>query len=183
MRKTLKTTIEALVELNTSKNLVGSAMAASIGGFNAHAANIVAAVFLATGQDPAQVVESSQCMTLMEATNGGRDLHVSVTMPCIEVGTVGGGTFLAPQSASLNLLGVKGANSEQPGANAQQLARIVAGAVLAGELSLMSALAAGHLVKSHMKYNRSSNQLAVPPVPSSSSLASSSSAGSGNNNL
>eukprot|EP00271_Cylindrocystis_brebissonii_P017733 TRINITY_DN4729_c0_g1_i1.p2 TRINITY_DN4729_c0_g1~~TRINITY_DN4729_c0_g1_i1.p2 ORF type:complete len:117 (-),score=29.07 TRINITY_DN4729_c0_g1_i1:577-927(-) len=82
-------------------------------------------------------------------------------MPCVEVGTVGGGTFLAPQAAALNMLGVKGANLESPGANAQQLARIVAGAVLAGEISLMSALAAGQLVKSHLKYNRSSNQLAT----------------------
>ena len=46
----LKTTVEALVELNISKNLVGSAMAGSIGGFNAHAANIVTAIFIATGQ-------------------------------------------------------------------------------------------------------------------------------------
>ena len=46
----LKTTVPALTELNVSKNLVGSAMAGAIGGFNAHAANIVTAVFIATGQ-------------------------------------------------------------------------------------------------------------------------------------
>jgi hydroxymethylglutaryl-CoA reductase (NADPH) len=115
------------VELNMLKNLTGSAMAGAIGGFNAHASNIVTALFIATGQDPAQNVESSQCITLMEAANGGRDLHVSVTMPSLEVGTVGGGTHLAAQSAALNLLGVKGANLDRPGANAQQLARIVAG--------------------------------------------------------
>lgn len=62
----LKTNTKALVELNTSKNLVGSAMAGSIGGFNAHAANIVAAIFIATGQDPAQCVGSSNCITLVE---------------------------------------------------------------------------------------------------------------------
>jgi hydroxymethylglutaryl-CoA reductase (NADPH) len=66
VKSVLKTTVEALVELNVSKNLVGSAMAGSIGGFNAHAANLVAAVFIATGQDPAQVVESANCITLME---------------------------------------------------------------------------------------------------------------------
>ncbi|GAQ81545.1 hydroxymethylglutaryl-CoA reductase (NADPH) [Klebsormidium nitens] len=159
--KVLKTTIPALVELNMLKNLTGSAMAGAIGGFNAHASNIVTALFIATGQDPAQNVESSQCITLMEAANGGRDLHVSVTMPSLEVGTVGGGTHLAAQSAALNLLGVKGANLDRPGANAQQLARIVAGAVLAGELSLMSALAAGQLVRSHMQFNRSNSQLAM----------------------
>ncbi|MCO5555365.1 hypothetical protein L7F22_008911 [Adiantum nelumboides] len=167
--KVLKTSVSALVELNTIKNLTGSAIAGALGGFNAHASNIVSAVFLATGQDPAQNVESSSCITLMEPANDGKDLYVSVTMPSIEVGTIGGGTQLASQSACLNLLGVKGASSKVPGSNAQTLARVVAGAVLAGELSLMSALAAGHLVKSHMKYNRSSKNLnghSVTEVPS-----------------
>ncbi|GAB2260128.1 hypothetical protein Droror1_Dr00010983 [Drosera rotundifolia] len=159
VRKVLKTTVEALVELNTLKNLVGSALAGSIGGFNAHASNIVSAIYIATGQDPAQNVESSQCITMMEAVNHGKDLHISVTMPSIEVGTIGGGTQLASQSACLNLLGAKGANKEFPGANARQLAAIVAGSVLAGELSLMSAISAGQLVKSHMKYNRSTKDI------------------------
>lgn len=61
----LKTNVDALVDLNTSKNLVGSAMAGALGGFNAHAANIVAAIYIATGQDPAQVVESASCITTM----------------------------------------------------------------------------------------------------------------------
>ncbi|PWA79722.1 3-hydroxy-3-methylglutaryl coenzyme A reductase [Artemisia annua] len=161
VRKVLKTTVPALVELNMLKNLTGSAIAGSLGGFNAHAANIVSAVFIATGQDPAQNIESSHCITMMEAVNNGKDLHVSVTMPSIEVGTVGGGTQLASQSACLNLLGVKGACIESPGSNAQLLARIVAGSVLAGELSLMSAISAGQLVKSHMKYNRSSRDMSA----------------------
>ncbi|KAL9261347.1 3-hydroxy-3-methylglutaryl-coenzyme A reductase 1-like protein [Drosera capensis] len=155
VKKVLKTDVASLVELNMLKNLAGSAMAGALGGFNAHAANIVSAVFIATGQDPAQNVESSHCMTMMEAVNGGKDLHVSVTMPSIEVGTVGGGTQLASQSACLNLLGVKGASKEAPGDNARLLATIIAGSVLAGELSLMSAISSGQLVKSHMKYNRS----------------------------
>jgi hydroxymethylglutaryl-CoA reductase (NADPH) len=66
VQKVLKSDVNALVELNQSKNLIGSAMAGSIGGFNAHAANIVTAVFLATGQDPAQVVESANCITIMK---------------------------------------------------------------------------------------------------------------------
>lgn len=78
----------------------------------------------------------------------------------MQVGTVGGGTQLASQSACLNLLGVKGANRESPGSNSRLLATIVAGSVLAGELSLMAALAAGQLVKSHLKYNRSSRDIA-----------------------
>lgn len=65
VRSVLKSDVNALVELNTSKNLIGSAMAGSIGGFNAHAANLVTAIFLATGQDPAQNVESSNCITVM----------------------------------------------------------------------------------------------------------------------
>mmetsp|Transcript_6840 Transcript_6840/g.11738 ORF Transcript_6840/g.11738 Transcript_6840/m.11738 type:complete len:562 (-) Transcript_6840:420-2105(-) len=153
VQSVLKTSVDALVDVNIQKNLVGSAMAGSIGGFNAHAANIVAAMYIATGQDPAQVVESSNCMTLMEKINGD-DLYMSVTLPCMEVGTVGGGTHLPAQKACLELLGVSGANRDHPGRNAEQLARIIAASVMAGELSLMSALAAGHLVKSHMQYNR-----------------------------
>lgn len=159
VRKVLKTNIAALVELNMLKNLAGSAVAGALGGFNAHAGNIVSAIFIATGQDPAQNVESCHCITMMEAVNDGKDLHISVTMPSVEVGTVGGGTQLPSQSACLNLLGVKGASKESPGSNSKLLATIIAGSVLAGELSLMSAIAAGQLVKSHMKYNRSSKDV------------------------
>ncbi|CAO2173372.1 unnamed protein product [Urochloa humidicola] len=159
VKKVLKTNVQSLVELNTIKNLAGSAVAGALGGFNAHASNIVTAIFIATGQDPAQNVESSHCITMMEPINDGKDLHISVTMPSIEVGTVGGCTQLASQSACLDLLGVKGANRDSPGANARLLATVVAGGVLAGELSLLSALAAGQLVKSHMKYNRSSKDM------------------------
>ncbi len=150
----LKCTVQSLVQLNTAKNLVGSAVAGSLGGNNAHASNVVTALFLATGQDPAQNVESSNCMTLMEAVNDGNDLHVSVTLPVVEVGTVGGGTGLTAQKACLEMLGVAGANFENPGDNARELAKVVAGAVLAGEISLMSALASNHLVSAHMKLNR-----------------------------
>ncbi|KAF7175945.1 hypothetical protein CNMCM7691_000796 [Aspergillus felis] len=153
VRSVLKSDVNALVELNTSKNLIGSAMAGSVGGFNAHASNIVTAVFLATGQDPAQNVESSSCITTMRNLNG--NLQIAVSMPSIEVGTIGGGTILEAQSAMLDLLGVRGSHPTNPGDNARQLARIVAAAVLAGELSLCSALAAGHLVKAHMAHNRS----------------------------
>lgn len=66
VRSVLKSDVNALVELNTSKNLIGSAMAGSLGGFNAHASNILTAIFLATGQDPAQNVESSSCITTMK---------------------------------------------------------------------------------------------------------------------
>lgn len=182
VKSVLKTTVEALVNLNIKKNLVGSAMAGSVGGFNAHAANILTAVFLATGQDPAQNVESSQCMTLMEAyvqilfyyskklntfhsVNNGQDLLITISMPCIEVGTVGGGTVLAPQQSILDMLGIRGAHPTHPGQNAQRLARIIAAGVMAGELSLMSALAAGHLIRAHMKHNRSVVNTPAQSVP------------------
>lgn len=162
VRKVLKSDVSALVELNISKNLIGSAMAGSIGGFNAHAANLVTAVYLALGQDPAQNVESSSCMTLMKEVDG--DLRISVSMPSIEVGTIGGGTILEPQGAMLDLLGVRGPHPTEPGANARQLAKIVACAVMAGELSLCAALAAGHLVQSHMVHNRAKKPADAAPA-------------------
>lgn len=161
----LKCTVKSLVDLNVSKNLVGSAMAGSVGGFNAHASNIITGIFLATGQDPAQNVESSNCMTLMEPMNNGQDLLVSVTMPSIEVGTVGGGTSLKAQRACLEMLNLAGADKDEPGKNAQQLARICASTVLAGEISLMSALASDHLVTAHMKLGR--NETTPKATPSS----------------
>lgn len=167
VEKVLKTSVSALVELNISKNLIGSAMAGSVGGFNAHAANILTAVYLATGQDPAQNVESSNCITLMKAINDNQDLHISCSMPSIEVGTIGGGTILPPQQAMLDMLGVRGPHPTEPGANAQRLARIICASVMAGELSLCAALAAGHLVKAHMAHNRGNAPAPAAPVPGS----------------
>ena len=166
LSKVLKTNADALVELNTAKNLVGSAMAGSIGGFNAHASNLVTAVYLATGQDPAQNVESSSCITLFDKDEEGTGVYASVTMPSIEVGTVGGGTSLPAQSAALAMMGVKGASRDKPGSNSQQLARIVAGAVLAGELSLMAALTSGDLLSAHINLNRKVDTPAASPAGS-----------------
>ncbi|KDO33998.1 hydroxymethylglutaryl-coenzyme A reductase [Saprolegnia parasitica CBS 223.65] len=152
----LHTTVDKLVDLNLQKNLVGSAMAGALGGFNAHAANILTAIFLATGQDPAQNVESSSCMTMLEKTKDG-DLYISVTMPSIEVGTVGGGTHLGPQQACLGLMGCAphqvndDATTEQ---GARRLACAIAAGVMAGELSLLAAISTNELVKSHMELNR-----------------------------
>lgn len=83
-------------------------------------------------------------------------------MPSIEVGTLGGGTILEPQGAMLDMLGVRGSHPTTPGENARQLARIIGSAVLAGELSLCAALAAGHLVKAHMAHNRSAPASSAP---------------------
>ncbi|XP_057300063.1 3-hydroxy-3-methylglutaryl-coenzyme A reductase 2-like [Hydractinia symbiolongicarpus] len=158
VKKTLKTSVEALIDVNINKNLIGSAMAGSIGGQNAHAANIVTAIFIATGQDPAQNVVSSNCITLLEASGTNKsDLYISCTMPSLETGTIGGGTNLPTQRACLQMLGVHG-SGDIIGENSQRLARIICATVLAGELSLLSALATNNLVRSHMKLNRQTQE-------------------------
>ncbi|AMD17641.1 3-hydroxy-3-methylglutaryl-CoA reductase [Methanobrevibacter sp. YE315] len=143
--KKLKTTAEAIVEVNTAKNLIGSAASGSM-AFNAHYANMVAAIFLATGQDAAHVVEGSLGITTAENRNG--DLYFSVNLPDLPVATVGGGTSLEVAQEGLNILGVAGSNK------AREYAEIVACTVLAGELSLLGALAAGHLARAHQELGR-----------------------------
>lgn len=155
LRNLLKTDAKTLVQCNKLKNMAGSAMAGSIGGNNAHAANMVTAIFIATGQDPAQNITSSNCSTNMELHGENcNDLYITCTMPSLEVGTVGGGTVLPGQSACLDVLGVRGAHQTHPAENSKQLARIICATVMAGEISLMAALVNSDLVKSHMKHNR-----------------------------
>lgn len=105
-------------------------------------------------------------------------LQISVSMPSIEVGTLGGGTILEPQAAMLDMLGVRGAHPVTPGENARRLARVIASIVLAGELSLNAALAAGHLVKAHMAHNRSAppTRAGTPAPPSGLSMTNMSAA-------
>jgi len=155
VRSVLKADPVRLAEVNTYKNLVGSALAGSIGGFNAHASNIVTALYLACGQDPAQNVESSTAIVNVEAHPSGddHDLRIAVTMPSVACGTVGGGTSLAAQRACLNVLGLAG-SSDVPGANARQLSRVIAATVLCGELSLLAALSSNHLISAHLALNR-----------------------------
>ena len=149
--KVLKTSVEDIHEVNLRKNWLGSSRAGSI-SYNAHYANIVAAIFLATGQDIAQVVESSIGYTWTEvrSKNNSRSLYITVTMPSLEVGTVGGGTRLPTQREALSILGVAG-GGEKPGINALKLAEIIAATVLAGELSLLAALASNDLAKAHIR--------------------------------
>lgn len=152
VEKTLRVAPEDIEFVNRAKNLLGSAVAGSLGGFNAHIANIVAAVFLATGQDMAQVVESSMGYTWAEVRSDG-SLYISVTLPSLEVGTVGGGTRLPTQREALALLGAAGGGNP-PGANARKLAEIIAATVLAGELNLLAALAANELARAHRLLGR-----------------------------
>ncbi len=143
--RVLKTMPEAIHYVNTSKNLLGSAAAGSP-SYNAHVANIIAAVFLATGQDMAQVVESSLAFTWTEPRREG--LYISVSLPSLEVGTVGGGTRLPTQREALSIMGVAG-GGDPPGTNALKFAEIIGGVVLAGELNLLASLSEGSLARAH----------------------------------
>jgi len=80
-------------------------------------------------------------------------------MHSLEVGAIGGGTKLSAQQACLKILGIDGSSMQMPGDNACQLARLICSTVLAGELSLMSALATNDLVHSHLRLNRSTSAL------------------------
>ncbi|RJX48500.1 hydroxymethylglutaryl-CoA reductase (NADPH) [Halonotius pteroides] len=149
--ETLETTPEAIAEINTRKNLLGSAKAGAL-GFNAHVANPVAAMFLATGQDEAQVVEGANAITTAEETDAG-DLYMSVSLASLEVGTVGGGTKLPTQSEALDILSV-GGGGDPAGSNADALAEAIAVGALAGELSLLAALGSQHLSSAHESLGR-----------------------------
>lgn len=144
LRDVLKATARQVYDVWLSKCMIGSGMSGSM-GFNAQYANIVAALFIATGQDPAHVVEGSMGMTTAEVVNGD-DLYVSVYLPDLMVGTVGGGTGLATQKEALSILGVAGGNE---GKNAERFATITAAVALAGEISLLSSLQEGTLAKAH----------------------------------
>ncbi len=125
---------------------LGGVMSGSV-GVQGHYANGLAALYLATGQDVACVAESAVGVTRFELRDGGA-LYASVTLPNIIVGTVGGGTALPTQTAALNILGLKGDGK------ARALAEVAAALCLAGELSIIGALAAGHFTRSHASLAR-----------------------------
>lgn len=140
VKEILKTTPADMVEVNYRKNLLGSAMSGSM-GWNAHMANVIAAVFIATGQDAAHVAEVIG-ITTMEMD--GQDLYVSVYLPELPIGIVGGGTKLPDQKRYLGWLG----------RDAKTMAGVMGGAVLAGELSLVASLAQGSLAQAHARLGR-----------------------------
>ena len=92
-------------------------------------------------------------LTTICRTNDGENLLMTVSMLSIEFGTIGGGTVLGPLGSILEMLGINGAHYTSPGLNAQRLTCIIATSVMAGELSLLSALAAGHLMRAHLVHN------------------------------
>ena len=104
-------------------------------------------MFIATGQDPAHVVEGSMGITTAKVLKNG-DLLASVYLPSLEVGTVGGGTGLATQQEALSILGVYGTG------RTERFAEIIGASVLAGEISLISSLSEGSLATAHRKLGR-----------------------------
>lgn len=112
-----------------------------------HSANGITAMFIATGQDVANVSESSAGILYSELTPE-KDLYISITIPSLIIATYGGGTGLATQREALELLGCYGKGK------VQKLAEIIAGVVLAGEVSLASAISAADWVSSHEAYGR-----------------------------
>ncbi|MBP7694795.1 MAG: hydroxymethylglutaryl-CoA reductase, partial [Anaerolineales bacterium] len=136
------------------ENLTYHAGVANLGAFMSHAnnnglhsANAITAIFIATGQDVANVAESSAGIIYSEITRDG-DLYLSLTIPSLIVATYGGGTGLPTQRECLEILGCFGQGK------VQKFAEIVAGVALAGEISLASAISSSDWVSSHEKYGR-----------------------------
>lgn len=140
LQKRMNTTAEALFKAR-SINQVGAFMAGS-NNTGAHSANGITATFIATGQDVANVAESSAAVIYADVDEGG-NFYLSITIPSLIVATYGGGTGLPTQQECLNLLGCNGAGK------VYKLAEIIGATVLAGEISLMSAVLAGDWVTSH----------------------------------
>lgn len=147
LKQILKTNAEAFCQTWHHKIVVGSTLAGTT-SLNAHAANMVAALFLATGQDLAHVVEASQANLTVELVREG--IYVALSMTDIPVGVVGGGTHSQSVQASLALLGL---DQVKPG-DSQLLAAVVVLAVLAGEVSLLAALSSQDLVQAHQRLGR-----------------------------
>ncbi|MBI2565886.1 MAG: hydroxymethylglutaryl-CoA reductase (NADPH) [Candidatus Schekmanbacteria bacterium] len=156
LRKTLKTTAAVLAEVQYRKNLLGS-IAAGAMGFNAHYANILAAFFIATGQDVAQVVEGSLGVTCVEARDNGA-IYASVYLPDVPLAALGGGTGLETQREALALMGITPDGAEV-GAAVMRLAELVGAAVLAGEVSLLAALSSNELASAHERLARGTTAL------------------------
>jgi NADP-dependent 3-hydroxy-3-methylglutaryl-CoA reductase len=141
--KILQVSARDLVKAHLAKNFLGSSLAGTIGGHNAQIANIIAGIYLATGQDLGQIGTSAAGLINYEVNNS--ELEVSLYMPNIECGTVGGGTHLPTQKEGLRLARID---------DAYQLAKLIICAACAGEISLLGALAAKQHMKAHNKLNK-----------------------------
>ncbi len=148
IKQIFNTTPEKINKLNEWKNNIGSSLAGTIGN-NAQAANIIAAIFAATGQDLAQIGESSICFTTTEVKN--TELHLTITLPSLTIGTLGGGCNRTTAKECLQILNC----NKQDGNNTKKLAEIIGATVLCGELNLLATLTNEHeLADSHIKLAR-----------------------------
>jgi hydroxymethylglutaryl-CoA reductase (NADPH) len=149
--RTLRTSAQKVTDLVTRKNLVGSTIAGAVRSATAHYANMLLGVYLATGQDAANIVEGSQGITYAEVREDG--LYFSCTLPHLIVGTVGNGKHLPHVEEALTRLGCR--EEREPGENARRLATITAATVLCGELSLLAAQTnPGELMAAHVAFER-----------------------------
>ncbi|KAA0020135.1 hydroxymethylglutaryl-CoA reductase [Antrihabitans cavernicola] len=152
VQQRLHTTARQVADLNVRKNLIGTTLAGGIRTANAHYANMLLGVYLATGQDAANIVEGSQGITHAEDRDG--DLYFSCALPNIIVGTVGNGKSLDFVEENLARMGCR--ENREAGGNARRLAVITAAAVLCGELSLLAAQTnPGELMRTHLRFERS----------------------------
>jgi len=145
VKEVLGTTPEKIAQYWQSSS-VTAVQSGSI-GIQGHFANGLTALFLATGQDVACVSEAYVGITRMEVDDDS-NLYVSVTLPSLVVGTIGGGTRLPTQNECLKLLGCEGEGS------ARKLAEICGATILAGELSIAAAIACGSFTKAHKMFGR-----------------------------
>lgn len=113
-------------------------------GVNAHYANGLAAIFIACGQDAAHVANACVGITLYEVTESG-DLYLSLKLPNIIVGTVGGGTALGTQRECLEMIGCYGKEK------AKKFAEIVGTTLLAGELGICAGITSGYFQEPHKR--------------------------------
>jgi hydroxymethylglutaryl-CoA reductase (NADPH) len=147
IKEILKVEPSKLLDVYEAKLKRGSDIAGAIGS-NLHAANVISALYLSTGQDAAHTVEGS--MTDTEVSQESHGISVRVRIPALLVGVRGGGTELPAQKQCLDLL-MKPNTNLKP---AQQLAESIGAAVLAGEISLLAAQASQKLASSHKKLAR-----------------------------
>lgn len=154
VRAVLGTTAERIGRV-WHETVLGHLQAGTL-GYNGHLANGLAALFIATGQDVANVANCALGITDFEPTPDG-GLHASVSLPSLVVATVGGGTGRGTARECLELLGCAGDGK------ARRLGEIVAATLLAGEISMGAAIAAGELVAAHEAYGRNRPEPVEPP--------------------
>ncbi len=145
LQERMRTTPEAMYAARKTSQL-GAMMAGAVHN-GVHPANGIAAIFMATGQDVANVAESHASLVHAEVTPAG-DYYYSVTLPSLIVATRGGGTGLPTQRECLEALGCFGDGK------AKKLAEIIAATVLCGEISLGAAVVSEEWVSSHDRYGR-----------------------------